>query len=147
PGAWNVNRVATFTLAKPVAIPGGSRWTIRLDQQFGTQHTLGRFRLSLGQQVNGSAPIEVRRREHLEQRFNHWLQQESAHAVHWTVLRPVEARSNMPRLTVLDDGSVLASGDQTKRDVYDLRFQTDLRGISAIRLEVLPHESLPKHGP
>src|SRR5438552_13038352 len=48
---------------------------------------------------------------------------------------------------MLDDNSILASGDQSKRDVYDLRFHTDLKGITAVRLEVLPHDSLPKHGP
>ena len=63
------------------------------------------------------------------------------------VLRPVEAKSNMPRLEVLDDSSVFSSGDQTKRDVYDLKFRTDLKGITAVRLEVLPDERLPKHGP
>src|SRR5262249_29178251 len=54
---------------------------------------------------------------------------------------------NMPLLSVLEDGSVLASGDQTKRDVYDLTVRTDLHGITAIRLEALPHDSLPRHGP
>jgi hypothetical protein len=92
-------------------------------------------------------PIEVRRRERLERKFCAWLEQESARAVHWTVLRPVEAKSNVPRLTVLDDSSVLASGDMSKRDVYDLKFRTDLRGVTALRLEVLPDASLPKHGP
>jgi hypothetical protein len=82
-----------------------------------------------------------------EQKFQQWLKQESGRAVHWNVLRPVEAKSNMPRLEVLDDNSVLSSGDQTKRDVYDLKFRTDLKGITAVRLEVLPDERLPKHGP
>jgi hypothetical protein len=91
--------------------------------------------------------LATRRREHLERKFNEWLDEESARAVRWVVLKPVEAKSNLPLLTVLDDGSVLASGDQSKHDVYDLRFETDLRGITAVRLEVLPHESLPKRGP
>src|SRR5262249_28855004 len=46
-GKWNMNRTATFTLAKPVGFAGGTRWAIRLDQQFGSQHTIGRLRLSL----------------------------------------------------------------------------------------------------
>src|SRR5262249_48934497 len=89
----------------------------------------------------------VRRREHLEEKFNEWLQRESARAVKWTVLRPAEARGNVPLLTVLDDGSVLASGGQSKRDVYDLTFCTHLRGVTARRLEVLPDDRLPKKGP
>jgi hypothetical protein len=92
-------------------------------------------------------PLEVRRREHLERKFNEWLDREAARTVRWTVLRPAEAKANLPLLTVLDDDSVFASGDQSKRDVYDLKFHTELRGITAIRLEVLPDERLPKHGP
>src|SRR5438128_1022343 len=55
--------------------------------------------------------------------------------------------STLPLLTILGDGSVLASGDQNKRDVYDLTYRTDLLGITALRLEVLPDDSLPRHGP
>jgi hypothetical protein len=147
PGKWNVNRIATFFLEKPIGLPAGTRWTIKLDQQHGTQHTIGRLRVSLGQQQKDSRPLDVRRRENLDHQFNAWLQRESARAVRWTVLRPVEAKANMPLLKVLDDGSVLASSDQTKRDIYDLKYRTDLHGITAIRLEVLPHESLPQNGP
>jgi mono/diheme cytochrome c family protein len=92
-------------------------------------------------------PLEVRRHERLEQKFQEWARAEAARAVPWTVLRPAEAKANLPLLTVLDDNSVLASGDQSKRDVYDLRFRTGLRRMTAIRLEVLPDDRLPKHGP
>jgi Protein of unknown function (DUF1553)/Protein of unknown function (DUF1549)/Planctomycete cytochrome C len=146
-GLWNVNRAATFHLERPLGFPGGTRWTIRLDQRHGTQHTLGRFRLRLGQRQPADRPLEVRRRENLERPFNDWLRQEGEQAVRWTVLRPAEAKSNLPLLTVLDDGSVLASGDMSKRDVYDLVFRGDGRGVTAVRLEVLPDPSLPKHGP
>ena len=106
-----------------------------------------RFPLDPKAKADDKRSVEVRRREHLERSFNKWLREEAAKAVHWTALRPVEAKSSLPLLTVLDDNSVLASGDQNKRDVYDLKFRTNLKGITAIRLEVLPHESLPKHGP
>src|SRR5262249_39933036 len=86
-------------------------------------------------------------REQLNRAFNDWLQKEAARAVRWTVLRPTSATSNLPLLTVLDDSSVLASGDMSKRDLYDLTFRSDLRGITALRLEVLPDDRLPKHGP
>ncbi|HEU4753692.1 MAG TPA: DUF1549 domain-containing protein, partial [Armatimonadota bacterium] len=147
PGQWNVNRTAIFTLDQPVETSGGTRWTLRLDQQHGSHHALGRFRISLGEPLESDRPLEARRREYLERRFNEWLSAETAKAVRWTPLRPVAARSNMPLLTVLDDGSVLASGDQTKRDVYDLSLKTDLKGITAVRLEVLPDDRLPNHGP
>jgi mono/diheme cytochrome c family protein len=92
-------------------------------------------------------PVEVRRKEHLERKFAEWVKHEAEHTVRWTVLRPVEAKANLPLLTVLGDSSVLASGDQSKSDTYTLKFRTDLRGITAIRLEVLPDERLPRHGP
>jgi hypothetical protein len=90
---------------------------------------------------------EERRRAALERRFNEWLAGEAAQTVHWTVLRPALASANRPHLTILDDHSVLASGDQSKSDTYNLVFHTDLRNIQAIRLEVLPDERLPRHGP
>jgi hypothetical protein len=146
-GQWNVNRTLTLTLDKPVGFPDGTRWTITLDQQHGLEHTLGRFRLSLGQKQDDKRPIEARRRDHLERKFEEWQAGETARAVRWQVLTPVETKGNVPLLSVLGDGSVLASGDTSKRDVYDLAFRGDFKGVTALRLEVLPDDSLPKHGP
>ena len=146
-GKWNVNRTLTLTFEKPVGFPDGTRWTITLDQQHGMGHTLGRFRLSLGQQADQKRSIEDRRRDHLQRKFDEWLAAESARAVRWQVLTPDEAKANLPLLSVQDDGSVLASGDMSKRDVYDLGFRGDFKGATALRLEVLPDESLPKRGP
>jgi hypothetical protein len=146
-GQWNVNRALTLTFEKPAGFRGGTRWTITLDQQHGTQHVLGRFRLSLGQKQEDNRPVEERRRANLERKFDEWLARESARAVRWRVLRPDEAKANVPLLTVRDDASVLASGDTSKRDVYDLAFRGDFKGVTALRLEVLPDDSLPKRGP
>jgi hypothetical protein len=85
--------------------------------------------------------------DHLDRKFDAWLDREAARTVRWTVLRPAEAKANVPMLSVLDDDSVIATGDQSKRDVYDLTFHSDLHGITAVRLEVLPDDRLPKHGP
>lgn len=67
----------------------------------------------------------------------------------WRVIEPGDLRSTMPKLSLLDDGSVLASGDVTKRDVYEmtLAIPETLTRVTALRLEVLPHESLPAGGP
>ena len=83
------------------------------------------------------------RRQHLERRFQEWLARASADAVRWTVLQPVRAVSNRPHLVIEPDGSILASGDQTKRDVYTVQLGTGLRGITAVRLEALRDDSLP----
>src|SRR5262249_30280699 len=58
-GQWNVNRTLSLTLDKPMGFPGGTRWTITLDQQHGLEHTLGRFRLGLGQKQDDRRPIEA----------------------------------------------------------------------------------------
>ena len=50
-------------------------------------------------------------------------------------------------MTVLDDRSVLVSGDKPNNDVYKVEVPVDRANVTAVRLEVLPHESLPDGGP
>jgi hypothetical protein len=50
-------------------------------------------------------------------------------------------------LETLDDGSIRASGETPDADTYTLNFETDLKGITALRIEVLADESLPNKGP
>jgi hypothetical protein len=76
-----------------------------------------------------------------------WTERESKRVAPWTVLRPTSLKASMPHLHLLADGSILASGDQTKSDTYTLGFDTKLDGVTALRLEVLPDESLPARGP
>lgn len=83
----------------------------------------------------------------VEKRFEKWVDEESKEAVQWKPLRPVRATSTLPKLRILDDDSILASGDQTKRDIYRLGYRPGDGDISAVRLEVLPDESLPAGGP
>ena len=86
-------------------------------------------------------------RASLEQALARWVERESRSAIKWTVLRPAEMKTTLPFLVPQDDGSVLAGGDITKSDTYDLTFRDVPGGITAVRLEVLPHESLPSGGP
>ena len=147
-GNWNVPRTALFFPEKPIRLPGGGRWTFRLEQAYGGHHTIGRFRLSLGQRVTTDLrPLEVQRQEEMERKYAAWLQEAEGHAVHWTVLRPTQAVSNLPHMTVQDDSSVFVSGDMTKHDVYTLQLHTDGRPITALRLEALPDDRLPGQGP
>ncbi|MCL4206748.1 MAG: protein kinase [Pirellulaceae bacterium] len=68
--------------------------------------------------------------------------------VAWTVLQPTENKSQAGAdLTILDDGSVLASGVNTARDLYTVTATTEETRISAVRLEVLPDARLPNQGP
>ncbi|MEX2673504.1 MAG: DUF1553 domain-containing protein [Phycisphaeraceae bacterium] len=47
----------------------------------------------------------------------------------------------------LDDGTLLASGNNGDSDVYTLTLRGPVEQITAIRLETLTHESLPRNGP
>ncbi len=85
----------------------------------------------------------------LDERFEAWVESERGRAVRWTTLRPSEMTTNLPRLELLDDGSIFSTGDVTKRDVFKLRIPVDekLKRLTAIRLEVLPDDRLPAGGP
>lgn len=143
PGMLGKDHAVTYWLEKTPGTTGAARWTFRLEQKYGGHHTLGRFRIRLGRASGESLSGP----EHLKQQFGAWLTAQEKRATRWTVIRPVKAVSNLPLLTVQDDDSIFVSGDEAKREVYDLDFKTGLRGITAVRLEVLPDDRLPNHGP
>ncbi len=97
----------------------------------------------------GPEPEDERRQRRYESTFSAWLASEQERAVAWTTIHPETLDSNLPRLELLDDGSILSTGDITKRDVYTLSFNLDEieRPVTALRLEVLPDERLPASGP
>ena len=99
--------------------------------------------------TDGDEPIEARRQQNLDKHFDEWLAEQRLAAVEWSVLRPAEMKTNLPRLEVLEDGSILSSGDITKRDVFTLTFDLSSleSSVTALRLEVLPDDRLPAGGP
>ena len=99
--------------------------------------------------LDGDGPIEARRKQNLDKHFGEWLKEQQAATVAWSVFQPIEMKTNLPRLEVLDDGSILSTGDITKRDVFSLKFDlSSLNGpVTALRLEVLPDDRLPAGGP
>lgn len=143
----NSSHVATFIFAEPVGFESGTRYTVRLRQHHGKHHTLGRFRLSLGVEVPDPRPLEERRRENLDRRLARWLYETRERVVAWEPLEPVAAESNLPVLTIQEDGSIFASFDFTKSDTYRIRLRNPLKDVTAIRLEALPDERLPANGP
>ncbi|MBI5386910.1 MAG: PSD1 domain-containing protein [Verrucomicrobia bacterium] len=73
-----------------------------------------------------------------------WRQQLSAG---WTTLSPHlvhSLRTNGAHLRVLDDKSVLAFGPNPESDAYEFRSFLDAGRLAALRLEAVPHDSLPK---
>jgi hypothetical protein len=83
----------------------------------------------------------------LEASFEKWAKEEAARVGRWVTLEPTAAKGNLAKLTALPDRSLIASGDQSKSDTYDLDYRLDAEGITALRLEVLPDDRLPKNGP
>jgi hypothetical protein len=66
----------------------------------------------------------------------------------WTVLDAADLKGNGKIvLTKQADGSILASGENPTPSVYTITANTKLTGITGIRLEVLPDDSLPAKGP
>ncbi len=156
-------RTATFFFDKPAVFKTAARWRVTLEQNHGTKHTLARFRLTLGSRPTGSAGIlpatgiagfqpasfsgGTPAAEDLQRKFSAWEKVQSAQAIDWKILRPAEIKTNLTHIEQLEDGSLLASGDVTKSDTYDLKFNDTIKAVTALRLEVLPHDSLPGGGP
>ncbi|MFM7102361.1 MAG: DUF1553 domain-containing protein, partial [Verrucomicrobiota bacterium] len=77
-----------------------------------------------------------------------WERERQRHADPWQVLRLTNAVSTGGSgYTPLPDGSLLATGVNPIYDTITVEADTDLTGITAVRLEVLPDPSLPKNGP
>jgi len=66
----------------------------------------------------------------------------------WKVLTPeVMTSEGGATLSTVKDGSILVTGESPAKDVYELELFTDLRSLTALRLEALPDDSLKGKGP
>ena len=65
----------------------------------------------------------------------------------WTVVRPELDASGGQKHTLLDDGSVVASGYAPTKHTTDFTARVDLPAIAAVRLELLNDPNLPLGGP
>jgi len=66
----------------------------------------------------------------------------------WTAVVPTSAKSTSgTTLGVKPDGTIIASGANPRSEVYTIEATTAVKGITAVRLEALPHASLPRGGP
>src|SRR5262249_10900920 len=65
----------------------------------------------------------------------------------WGVLEPLSAQAESgAALKTQPDQSLLAEGDNPAHDVYTVTARTELKGITAFRLEALPDAVLPSGG-
>jgi hypothetical protein len=66
----------------------------------------------------------------------------------WHVLKPQQLTSHAgATLTLNDDGSILVKDTLSAQDTYSLVLNSLPANVTAFRLEVLPHDSLPQKGP
>ncbi|MEZ5965847.1 MAG: DUF1549 and DUF1553 domain-containing protein [Planctomycetota bacterium] len=147
PGSdWRRDHAARFVLAEPQALAQPTRAKFVLQQRWGSQHTLHRFRLGVAlgvDQGDGSA----RRRELLEARFAAWLATQRASARAWRVIIPDHMHSaGAADLAVREDGSVFVYGNNPDHDTTTLTL-TPSGPVAALRVEALPEPTLPDGGP
>lgn len=83
----------------------------------------------------------------LDDKFQAWLNQQQTRARHWSTLSPASLKANLPHLQLERDDIILASGDSTKHDIFELEFDVKHDLVRAIRLEALPDARLPNYGP
>ena len=95
------------------------------------------------------AKLDAFDRDELSGRFDRWRKENQYTSdSNWLILEPsVATSSGGATLTKQNDGSFLASGKNPKFDTYKFTAKTDLRNITAIRIEALADSSMKKSGP
>jgi len=92
------------------------------------------------------AALAAYERDALPMRLAEW--ETNNRPAEWQVLEPVEMRSaGGATFMRQNDGSILLGGTRPDKDVYTLKAQTGMAGITGVRLEVLTDASLPGNGP
>ena len=77
-----------------------------------------------------------------------WESAQIAELNRWTIAQPLSANAmHGTQLDILADHSVLAKGKSPNTNRYEIEVELAKDGNTAIRLEVLPHDSLPQKGP
>jgi len=65
----------------------------------------------------------------------------------WQRLKPSTASARAARLTILDDSSIRAGGENADGELYTVLAPTEAPAITGVMLEALTDDSLPDHGP
>ncbi len=77
-----------------------------------------------------------------------WEKARGGKLASWTVLHPTSVTAAMGSVPAQQpDGSVRFGGKRPEVDTYTVEAPADVRGITAVRLEVLTDDSLPHKGP
>jgi mono/diheme cytochrome c family protein len=84
----------------------------------------------------------------LESGQSQWEATVQSQAAEWKPLKPSGAvAASGASFTIAEDGSTLVGGTTAASDIYTIVAPVSLSGLSAVRLEVLSHNSLPGKGP
>ncbi|HQU44501.1 MAG TPA: DUF1549 and DUF1553 domain-containing protein, partial [Pirellulales bacterium] len=98
------------------------------------------------EQEKHAAALAVYERDVLPKKQAEWEQSQTA--VNWVVLEPASlASAGGATLTRQPDNAVLVTGNNPQSDTYNITAQIDLPAITAVRIELLPDDSLPAKGP
>ena len=215
PSGWAISpqmgrpQTAIFFTDAPVGDDGGTMLTFVMDHQYGQQHVIGRFRLSVNSDPNAAdAPVvpepiltvvktsadkrtpdqkaqlatyyrdidpqvaadkarlealrtqvapqaEIERLEdllkaqspQLDAEVQQWARR-VLDGASWVPLKIADTKSDGGASFAREpDGSVFVAGPNPATDTYHVTATSPLRGITAVRLEVLPDPRLPQNGP
>ncbi len=149
-GDTNVKRTATFYFTQTVKLATDEDLRVKLQCSNGNQHILGRFRITAVEQFypESDVPDAERRTAYLAKQQAAWENEKRAQAKDWHIQDPLTFVSGKTAtLKKLGDASILVMGEFPNVDTYTVTFRTDLKGITGMRLEALPHETLPGGGP
>ncbi|MBA63156.1 MAG: hypothetical protein CMJ76_12425 [Planctomycetaceae bacterium] len=121
--------------------------TIDVERSFANRRTLADLKSQKAEKERALADIQIE----LDKQYDDWISsiaKVNQNETTWTVMtagNPVSA--NGATLRVLDDQSVLSTGDNPDKDIYEIEFTTDLDNITGFKLEALTHQDLPGKGP
>ena len=84
-----------------------------------------------------------------QERMNRWEDEVRDNQPYWTVLRPAveEISTSGQKYLPLEDGSFLGQGFAPSKHRVEMSVQTDLKDMTAFRLELLNDPNLPLQGP
>jgi hypothetical protein len=136
-GQIGSSQTVAFKASSNVGSGDQTQLVFQLHMFWGASHILGKFRLSAttsGQSTYGQGAT--------------CSDPDPSGSANWTVLHPQSVHSqNGQTLTILGDGTVLASGNNPEGDLVTVVATTPLRGITGFRLEALADASFVDSGP
>jgi len=105
-------------------------------------------REAISKKIVAAERVMTARFDKVRGHFTKWVAERSAKANRWTPVAPASVEFLKPSTyDVLDDASVLVGGHNPNSNVYTVKLPVGREPITAIRIEVLPHASLPGDGP